>query len=448
LRNLKQKEPFLHPNEKVLGKVLLISLFFPPEIGGGSTGAWNRAKVLSKMGFQVYVLAGLPRSRGTSAEIKPESSKSPFLYRENLEGNITVMRIKSFALEYEGIFKRLLIFLSFSISAIICLPSVLRITGSINIVYARAPIIFSTLPGFVYSRIAKCFFIYEAPDLWPEELVNVKSPLVPVIMKFGRLAAKLSYILPDIIVTIGQRASELITYQYHPKANVYALPVGVDTDNFPVSNREACRKELIGMGVLPQEVESKFIVLYSGLLSAAQQLENLLFAAGELKNDADLTVLLLGDGPDKEHLVDIKNSYGIKNLYFVPVQPRKLMHKIISSVNICVISLASDPIFEIALPSKFYEYLACHKPILGLCKGELAGIIISNRIGFALDPRDVKVIVSDIKNLKYSSSIMSEIEDGCIKTLKSFDLDSIASLLVHILRSEGVISTAVRQLNE
>jgi len=39
---------------------LLISIFFPPEIGGGATGAYNRAMVLKKLNYSVFILSTFP----------------------------------------------------------------------------------------------------------------------------------------------------------------------------------------------------------------------------------------------------------------------------------------------------------------------------------------------------------------------------------------------------
>jgi hypothetical protein len=51
----------LRSNNSSLGRIaLLISMYFPPEPGGGSTTAWNRVLILSKIGHSVYVLYGFP----------------------------------------------------------------------------------------------------------------------------------------------------------------------------------------------------------------------------------------------------------------------------------------------------------------------------------------------------------------------------------------------------
>ena len=50
---------------------LLISMYFPPEPGGGANTAWNRALILHKIGYTVFVLCGFP-SYPTGRVIQPK----------------------------------------------------------------------------------------------------------------------------------------------------------------------------------------------------------------------------------------------------------------------------------------------------------------------------------------------------------------------------------------
>jgi hypothetical protein len=49
-----------------------------------------------------------------------------------------------------------------------------------------------------------------------------------------------------------------------------------------------------------------------------------------------------------------------------------------------------EPIFGIVFPTKFYEYIACDKPIIAICKGELSEVINFNKIGLAVDKENIE----------------------------------------------------------
>lgn len=413
--------------------VLLISIFFPPEIGGGSTGAWNRAMSFHKIGYSVFVLSGFPAY--PSGKVSDIKYKRKFFYVESL-GPFIVIRFRLIPLQHTGMVNRFIIFFNFIFLTIFFMPRILKITGKIDITYARAPILFSSLIGFLYAKFTDSFFILEMPDLWPEELVNIKSRLSFLITIFGKPLAKLSYSFPDVIVTVSKLAAYRISEEYKPRAPVYGVPVGVDQNKFPMLSKKDSKIELIKNGIFPSHLKDKFIVLYSGLISAAQQVENLVFAAEKLKNEKEISFVIIGEGPQKQILEQLKIKLGLENLFLIPAQPRNLMPTIISSSDMCVITLSSETIFQIAIPTKFYEYLACKKPLIGVCKGELENIINSTKIGRTVLPGNVDQLAFNIKYFKNSPILLQTMEDNCTTTLQRFSLENIASDFLEILKKE------------
>jgi glycosyltransferase involved in cell wall biosynthesis len=412
---------------------LLISIFFPPEIGGRATGAWNRALVLQKMGYSVFVLSGFPTY--PTGRVSDQKYRGKLFIVEKIE-SFTVIRLRLLPIEYVGFPRHLIIFLNFVFVSILYYPKIGRITGRINMVYARAPIIFSSIIGFVYSKITGAFFIYEAPDLWPEELVVFETRLSPIIMHVGKILAKMSYSLPQIIITVSERAARLISEKYKPRIQVFGIPTGVDPDKFPRLSKDDSRDYLLEMRILPQALRSKFIVLYSGLISSAQCVENLAYAADLLKHDNEIAFLIVGDGPSKNKLEKIKDDLRLDNFHILSPQRREMMPRIIHAADVCTILLSSEEIFEIALPTKFYEYLACHKPLIGVCNGELAYIIESNCVGYTVEPGDTVRLASIIKLLNDSQEMMQRMEDRSKITLQKFSLDSIARSFLDVLEKE------------
>jgi len=351
-------------------------------------------------------------------------------------------------IKYEGFPRHFAIFVNFIFLSLLYLPSILNLTGKIDLVYARAPIIFSSFIGFVYSSITRSFFIYEAPDLWPEELVVFRSIFSPFVERFGRILARISYSVPDIIITIGEMAAERIIKEYRPKTRVYSIPIGVDPKVFSKLPKRNSRDELLKKRILPYGLEGKFIIFYSGLISTAQNVESLLYAADKLKLDKEICILIIGDGPEKNRLEELKSQKGLENVYLLSTQPRAIMPLIISAVDVCTISLSPEPIFSIAVPSKFYEYLSCCKPLIGICKGELANIIDLNEIGFSVIPEDTDKLVSVIEKFKNSSELLHVIENNCLNTLQRFSLDTLTVKFSDILKNEMKIHSSKKKKND
>jgi hypothetical protein len=86
--------------------------------------------------------------------------------------------------------------------------------------------------------------------------------------------------------------------------------------------------------------------------------------------------------------------------------------------------------------------LASKKPLIGVCKGELANIINSYNIGRVANHGDIKSLVSHIKEFQESPTILKSMVSNCEKALQRFSLDKIANDFNTILPNKVVISNA------
>ncbi len=412
---------------------LLVSLYFPPEPGGGSVTAWNRVLILQKLGYTVFVLCGFPAY--PSGKVTDPKYKGKFFYVEKIE-DITLIRLRLLPLKSKGYLSRFLLFMNFISLSLVYILKILRISKKISLVYALAPIIFSSFIGAIYSKITKSFFIYEASTIWPEELIASRTSLHFITLCFGRILAKISYALPDMLVTISEFAAKYLSANYKPNVIIYALPIGVEPSRFPTKSKEASRKELIERKIFPTALCSKFIVLYAGVITKITNVENLVYAADMLKYDNEIAFLIVGEGEEKSRLEDIKFTHNLNNLFFLPFQDSAFVPHIISSADICVVPLSSDPIYNATIPTKFFDYLACHKPQIGICGEELAMIINSNKIGLTVKDREIDKLVGAILTLKNSPSLIHSMEQNSHAVLHKFSLNTLASKFNQVLKKE------------
>jgi glycosyltransferase involved in cell wall biosynthesis len=411
--------------------ILLISNYFPPETLGGATLARNRARIFHKLGYRVFVLAGFPSY--PSGKVLDPRYKGKFTYIETLEC-FTIIRVRLLRIKHEGYLKRFILFLNFIFLSLFHMPKILKVTGKIDITYSLAPILFSSIIGSVYSYFTKSIFVYEAMDLWPEELIVFKTPLLPMIMSVGKLFAKLCYSFPDIIVTTTKPMAEYLSREYKPKSSVFGIPLGVEPSEFPKLSKYDSRKRMIQKKILPEQLHNKFIILYAGLISSVYKVENIVYAAEKLRGEREIVFVVIGEGDKKENIVQLKEQHSLDNLLLLPYQPRDLLPYIYCSADVCTIPLTSDPIFQMIIPTKFYEYLACFKPVIAICKGEVANLISSNNVGYAVDPDDINRLVTVIRELRDSPSLMQNMENNSRELLKSFTLDRLTQEFSNILK--------------
>ena len=239
-----------------------------------------------------------------------------------------------------------------------------------------------------------------------------------------------------MIIVISELAGEYVNKTYKPKVLVYPLAIGVDPGRYHLRSKETSRKELIEKNVFPRDLENKFIVLYSGVISKVTNVENLVLAASKIKNETDIAFLIIGEGEEKAKLEQMRRIDKISNLLLLPFQASIFVPHIIAAADVCVVPLSDEPIYETTVPTKFYDYLACHKPQIGICAGELAMLIDSNKIGVTVKVGDIDGLVETILSLKNSPSTIQLMTQNLARVLKDFTVDNLASKFGNVLKKE------------
>ena len=77
--------------------------------------------------------------------------------------------------------------------------------------------------------------------------------------------------------------------------------------------------------------------------------------------------------------------------------------------DVLIISLIDEPIFSLTIPAKFQAYLAAAKPIYCVMRGEVADLVINNKIGFVAHPDNINDIRSGFK--KFLDTPKSELQE-------------------------------------
>ena len=142
--------------------ILVIAQYFPPDMGGGATRAYNAVKGLILNGCKVTVITAFPHY--PHGKIPDKYKWKPFIV-EYLEG-IKIIRTFILPLKSKGITRRLALFITFIISSLFPL----LLVNKADAIIAANPNIISFIPSYIYSKIKKAHIILNVDDLWPEFL--------------------------------------------------------------------------------------------------------------------------------------------------------------------------------------------------------------------------------------------------------------------------------------
>jgi len=373
-------------------KLVFLTQYFPPEIGAAQTRIFELAYRLHKHGYEIYVLTTMPNY--PTGKIFSEY-QGKIIVREKYHG-LNIIRSWIYPTKSIKLLPRLLNYFSFVFSSLIVGLS-LR-TYKIDIIVIESPPLFLGFSGIFLSWWLKAKMIFNVADLWPDSAVEIGAITNKKIIKFAGMIERYFYRKafaitgqsPTIVKTIKERT--LNKY-------VELITNGVDTELFsPDKKNNSIRKKY--------NATDKFLIIYAGLFGAAQGLGQILDAASLLKNDSNIMFLLVGDGPEKEYLVNRVNKEGLHNVKISPPVNKVEVPSILSSADLSIIALKT--FIKGAVPSKIYEVMAVGLPVIFIGYGDAVEIINNAKAGLIVEPGDITKLVEKIHTLQHNFPLRKE----------------------------------------
>jgi glycosyltransferase involved in cell wall biosynthesis len=109
--------------------------------------------------------------------------------------------------------------------------------------------------------------------------------------------------------------------------------------------------------------EGRFIVMHSGNVGFAQNLDSLVRATTFLRDLDGLTVAVVGEGSRRAELVALAELLETDAVRFLPYQPRAALSESLSSASIHVVGLAKG-LSGYVVPSRLYGILSVGRPVI------------------------------------------------------------------------------------
>ena len=349
-------------------RILVIAQLFPPDMGGGSTRAFNAAKGLVSLGHEVTVITAFPHY---------PTGKIPSEYKRRLMsvealGKAKVIRVWVPPIASSGLAKRLILYLCFVASSLTAFPFV----GRIDLVWAANPNILSAYPALMYHLFKKCPVVQNVDDLWPEELYNFGILASRKLRKIAEFFSSVAYATSTAITPISPAYIDVIVNKYEVSSQkVYVIPAGVDLDNFKAF---AAKHEKEG---------DTFKVLYIGALSPAYDFDYVLRAASQLSSERRIRFIIQGQGELGERLRFRVKQMNLQNVdVILKVVGRRGVAETLGSADVLLLPLRK--LEYTGISSKLYEYQASGKPIICCARGQPARYISHTGSGIIVDPGD------------------------------------------------------------
>jgi len=382
-------------------KIVILTQYFPPEIGAAQVRLESFAQALLRQGHEVVVVAGMPNY--PTGRIFAEYRKKVFV-KERYKG-LKVYRSWLLSAKEIGI-ARLLSYISYAVSS---LRFAFQTARNADYIFVETPPPVLGLSAFLVSRIRGVPFILNIADLWPEWPVRAgmlknKAMILFIDILVNFLYKRAAYIT---VVTKNMKG-ELVNKRKISPEKILWLPNGVDMNIFKP--------------VKPSTKEKK-VFLYAGNHGIYNWPVVIVQAAAILKNREDIHFLLVGDGSQKDEVIRYARDESLTNVSFLDPVPLEEVPKFFAAAYASLVTYKKG--FP-SRPAKLFPALASAMPVVYSGEGEGAALVRERRCGIVVDPEEPLALADAICLLADDEMLAIELGENGLKLARSeYSWDSI-----------------------
>lgn len=409
--------------------ILFLADYFPPEVNAPATRTFDHCREWVRQGCRVTVITSNPNF----PEGRLHKGHRNRLWQSSTIGGMRVIRVWTYIAPNAGFAKRVVDFLSYMVTATLAGLFVRRV----DLVVGTSPHLFIPAAAMILGWVKRIPYVFELRDLWPESIKTVGA------MKQGRVFA----LLERLELFLYRRAALVVAVTHAFKADLVRR--GIPADKITVVTNGADLQRF-GPSTFPTElarslgVEKKFVAGYIGTMGMAHGLMTLLDAAEIVRARAggeDVVFVMIGQGSERAALRDEAHRRGLSNVLFLDPVPKDAVADYWRLLNVAIIHLRRQKLFETVIPSKTFEAMAVGTPILHGVRGESAQIVQRAGAGLVFEPEDAAALADLVLLMKGDAGLRAELSRGGIAAAREYDRHNLALVM---LRDLEAVMAAVR----
>ena len=180
-------------------------------------------------------------------------------------------------------------------------------------------------------------------------------------------------------------------------------------------------------------LDDRFVVMHSGNVGYAQNLDALVRAATFLRDLDRLTIAIVGEGSRRAPLMELAELLETESVYFLQYQPREVLPQSLSAADVHVVGLARG-LSGYVVPSRLYGIMAVGRPVIVAAEpsSETAQLVERVGCGVVIPPGRPELLAEEIRRT----------HDGLL------DLDELGRRGREYVTAEADRSVAVRRYRD
>jgi glycosyltransferase involved in cell wall biosynthesis len=146
------------------------------------------------------------------------------------------------------------------------------------------------------------------------------------------------------------------------------------------------------------ELLDRFVVMHSGNIGHAQDLDSFIRAGTFLRDLDDLRIAVIGGGARRDELKALTKLLEVDSVYFWGYQPREVLADSLSAAHVHVVGLARG-LSGYVVPSRLYGILAAGRPVIVAADddSETARVVREVECGVVVPPGRPELLARQIR---------------------------------------------------
>lgn len=274
------------------------------------------------------------------------------------------------------------------------------------------------LPLFCKNEFS--FLVY---DIYPDALIsfNYLKPASFVSRYWQRINKKV-FAKASHIYTIGEKLKEKLQ-EYTSANKVKVIPVWTDNSFLKPIPREQ------NTFIEQNNLQGKFIVMYSGNLGATHSVEVLLDLA-EQSTDKEILFVIIGGG---EKFNDVSQSIvrkKLSNVLLLPWQDMAVFPYSLAAAHIGVVTISGDA-GKLSVPSKTFNLMSVGVPVLAIAEkdAELNLLMDQHNFGMCFPAKQQAEMLQFISRVKNDRLYYCSLQENSLKASVAFGVENASKFI-------------------
>ena len=366
--------------------ILLITDSYPPEIRSASHLMQEMAEGLRDRGHRVTVITSYPQYN-----LSDECSSKK--YGElSVEDDVTILRIKTLPHHKVNFIVRGISQLTMPYIFMSKLKK--HLDSRVDAVIVYSPPLPLAITGNMVKKKYGAKFIFNIQDIFPQNAVDLGILNKKYMISFFRKLENWAYEKADVLAVHSDGNKELLMKgRSFGLDKVEVLHNWVDIDTYAIpSNGNSYRKKY--------GLENKFIFLFAGVIGLSQGLDLVLDVADRLCDLENVCFLIVGDGSEKQRLVNMAEGRALENVVFKPFISKQDYASLLKEVDVGVVCLSSKNKTPV-VPGKILGYMAANVPVVAFLNRESDGhkVIKDSGCGYSVFSDDLNDAVKVVRQI-------------------------------------------------